>query len=581
MPEVVEGAWYFTQLFVNGTRRFRARLPKTGFFHFAKPPRDCPDGLVRYGNGPDHAFFHGEDLRPWRNLDDVKLIPYEAWYETHLRPTAIDPARRKVTFRTRGFGTGGYSGDGSRYIVDNVFEALDTPGAWYLDRPTGTLYYLPLPEESPEETEVIAPCLETLLQFAGVPGQPVEHIHCEHLTFAHAEWDYPYDDPGSTQAACKVPGAIRFDHAEACVLYDCRITHIAQYGVEVLSGSHGNAVVGCVISDMGAGGAKVSHEAIDPHPNCQNPVALSVDKPMATTIADNRIHDGGLLFPSAVGVWIGNAGHNLVLHNHIYNLSYSGISCGWIWGYAPSRTVNNRIEGNHVHHIAWDRLLHDLGGIYTLGIQPGSTIRDNYIHHVGGNGIYLDEGSSEFRVEHNLVHDVDALGFTLHYGRDNLYRENVVAFSALGHLMPAAAERHRSMIVTRNLIFWSTGTFAQTPWVSVENWATCYYRFSRNLLWDTRRHPLIFLREMTLADWQARGQHLQTVVADPLFTDPHGGDFSLRADSPACALGIVPLDPAHAGPRLSAGRPALSRLAPGLSRHPARTAARATAPACA
>jgi hypothetical protein len=56
------------------------------------------------------------------------------------------------------------------------------------------------------------------------------------------------------------------------------------------------------------------------------------------------------------------------------------------------------------------QVLSDGGGIYTLGRQPGTMLRDNLIHDVPlnagraeSNGMFLDEGSSEFRIEGNLI----------------------------------------------------------------------------------------------------------------------------------------------------------------------------------
>ena len=48
---------------------------------------------------------------------------------------------------------------GNRYLVENVPEAIGQPGTWYLDRASGRLTYTPLPGESPETAEVVAPRL--------------------------------------------------------------------------------------------------------------------------------------------------------------------------------------------------------------------------------------------------------------------------------------------------------------------------------------------------------------------------------------------------------------------------------------
>ncbi len=58
-----------------------------------------------------------------------------------------------------------------------------------------------------------------------------------------------------------------------------------------------------------------------------------------------------------------------------------------------------------------------------------------------------------------------------------------------------------------------------------------------------------------MAGLQAEGQNGGAVVADPLFTDAAGGDFSLRPDSPVKAIGFRPFDWRSVGPRLKTRRP--------------------------
>ena len=73
--------------------------------------------------------------------------------------------------------------------------------------------------------------------------------------------------------------------------------------------------------------------------------------------------------------------YNQVTHNEISDFHHLGISVGHSWGYAPSTAHHNLIAFNHVHHIC-NGYFSDGGGIYTLGISPGTVIRNNIVHDV-------------------------------------------------------------------------------------------------------------------------------------------------------------------------------------------------------
>jgi len=554
LPEVAQGRWHFTQLFVNGERRWRPRLPKEGYYRFAGIGEIRSRGGLRWMHGPDRATFAPGEIKPWKNLDEVELTTYQLWFDTHHRIKRLDPKRNIVHFHRPSIGSlRDEKNLFARYFVENVFEALREPGQWYLDRRSGTLYYLPQPDEDPESLEVIAPALTTLVRFCGRGGRPVRHVRLENLSLRHAEFRYGLDEVGWAQAAITVPGAIVMEGAEACVLYNCEVSQIAQYAIEVRPGSRDNRIVACRLHDAGAGGVKIGCRQANRGGSLGSRGAAA-HQSMRTTVSDCTIHDVGKIYPSAIGIWVGNSGRNRILHNHIFDVPYTGISCGWTWGYSPTFTVDNRIEYNHIHHINSSRRLSDNGGIYTLGVQPGSTIRGNHIHDVGcygygGWGIYPDEGSSQFVIEDNVVYRTDGPGFFSHYGRDNVVRNNIFAMGGKEQVAPfGRPEPHRTDIFRHNVVYWSHGRL----WEG--DWSADHSLFEDNLFWRTDGQPFDFARR-PLAYWQSRGQLRGTVIADPLFADPAAGDFSLRADSPALAMGFRPIDVGRVGPRRLGRRP--------------------------
>ena len=557
-------------LFVDGERADRPRLPRTGFYEIADIPRVDPSVDIR--TVKDRFIAAPGHIRQWSDLEDIELVVCHNWVEERLSIESFDAATNEVALAEparmslcRPFAEGF-----AKYYLDNVGEALEA-GEWYLDRTTGVLYYAPMPGQSPEHTEVIIPHVSQLLLVRGAPEQDrfVGGLRFSGITFAFSDWD---GSIRSAQAASRVPGAVLLQGTAQCGFEDCRFEHLGGYGLEIGNGCRDIGVVGCTFRDLGAGGIKAggapAHQDRRLHTGMLH-------------ITDNHIHDCGKVYHSGVGILVRHAYCNFIAHNEIHDLFYSGISCGWVWGYAENISRGNRIEKNHIHHLG-KGVLDDMGGIYTLGVQPGTAIRGNLIHDIqqdtyGGWAIYPDEGSSHMVIENNVCYDAGSEAFHLHFGRENIVRNNIWAFGGEGMMGISRGNRlhwpqkrafddggvssmmtfERNIVITDGRAAWVGGLDDPCSRLELRPFLS-----DLNLYFDIRggeiycangRHGQSgrdeYDRVFEWDEWRKLGYDRHSIVADPLCENIEDRNFTIRADSPALALGFEPIDTSDVGIR--------------------------------
>jgi hypothetical protein len=577
---------YFESLFVNGKRAVRARHPNTGFFS----PKALKQTLLTNAN-PRAEYAVAEltgapgDLAPLAGTPEAELrfaqvVVHHNWDTTRRIVLGFDAATE--TLRTQGGKWKPWNPwrTNSLYYVENVRQAFDAPGEWLYDGARGRILYRPrkgerLPGSWWGGAEIVAPVpgLQTLVVFKGdiEATNFVRNIRFKDIAFLYTDSPRRADQvekafiapgilgaadrPGPTQfepmqAAARTEAAVMADGAHDIAFEDCEVAHTGEYGIWFRAGCVSNRVLRCALDDLGAGGIRIGDPGGKGVSVTSNAVAAAAG-PYWTAFneVDNCIVTrGGRFHASATAMWIGHSPDNRITHNEIRDHFYTGVSVGWVWGYRGSVAQRNLVACNRISRIG-QGALGDMGGVYTLGTSFGTVVRNNVIFDVdsytyGGWGLYPDEGSEGIVFENNLVYDTKDSSFHQHYGRDNIVRNNILAFSRQYQVAVTRAEPHRSAVIEGNIIYW------ERPG---EGLATKRYRgtekakvdWLRNLWWCADG-PVDF-NGKTFEEWQAEGRDAGGLVADPLFEDPGARDFRLKRGSPASAIGFKPFDFSEAG----------------------------------
>ena len=173
----------FLQLYVNNRTAQRARFPEAG----------AEFQIKRTVAGNQTVQLNLGEIQPWSNLDRVQMVIASSFTSSRLRiasyldnatssvVTPMDPERASYF----GWLAGPLEGTPS-YFFENHLDFLDTPGEWFLDVDTDTVYYLPRPDEVMATADVVAPRLEQLLHV-----EDAEAVTFFGITFQHATWMEP------------------------------------------------------------------------------------------------------------------------------------------------------------------------------------------------------------------------------------------------------------------------------------------------------------------------------------------------------------------------------------------------------
>lgn len=588
LATTVPAGLVFDQLFVNGTRQVRARFPNLdpanplrggpSYTSVTDGSNQRPDTWVSY----DPATF---SPRVWLNPTAGILHGFQShnWGNMQYRLAGVDRERNRLLLGTGGWqlqraqGLGRARDAASPIYLENLLEELDAPGEWFLQTETRTLYWLPPVGVDPAVARLEAVILKNLIEVRGTAAAPVRHLTIRGLTFTQSGLTFmePYEPVSRGDWAIHRGGALFLEGTEDLAIEDCDFDHVGGNAVFLSNYHRRGAVRGCrffhtgdsAVALVGSPAAVRNYQTwddqdlhrrpwiadpakLDPTPGPRTP-----DYPADCRVENCVMSEIGDFGKQVAGVFIAMSHRITVQHCTISGTARAGICINdGTWGGHVIADCDIwdtiRETGEHGPFNSWgrDRMWLREGGLrkelVALDALDPTIIRHNRIANfrpsisAGNWTIDLDDGSSRYEITDNL-----SLGSTLKL-RDGFFRTvwNNIFVSAvpLGfHVWPAASgDRlyHNITVVAgaRPGQREPEATMIRPIRMRDAQWAA---GMDRNLYWNANTRAFRVDSD-DWAAWQAKGFDRESVFADPRFVDPLAGNYHVRADSPALALGF-------------------------------------------
>ncbi|WP_328726981.1 right-handed parallel beta-helix repeat-containing protein [Streptomyces sp. NBC_00259] len=534
----------FDELFVDGKRQILARYPDYD-----------PNKPVLGGTAAD--AFSPARVATWANPTTalVRTLHNGAWGGNSFKVTGVNadgtPKLDWVGDNNRGSGM-----HATHRMVENVFEELDAPGEWFYDKAAGKLYY-----HAPEGTDLTAARVETaeraeLLRVEGEsPQKPVRHLTFSGFTFTQTHrtlFTHPYEKLQLGDWAIARTGAVYLKNTAHVDVRNSLFDQVGGNAVFLDGHNDANTVSGNEFSHSGATDVAVigspdavrepsTWDAMRRTITDTTPGPKSENHPRDITISGNHMHDNGQFEKQTSGVQISMSRRITVSGNTIHDGPRACVDINdGTWGghLVENNDIFNCVKetSDHGPFNSWGRdrfwpLDADDAtkkSYAKLDAMDTTVIRHNRIRHSSAWDIDLDDGSSNYLIENNLLLNG---GVKLREGFHRTVRNNIFVNGG-GHFHVWYADTgdviEKNVFVTDNPYDLIGVDMAKSRPV-----------IDRNLFWNNGR-PVPDIND----SWRARGLDTGSLTADPRFTgsnpfsDPAKLDYTVQADSPALTLGF-------------------------------------------
>jgi hypothetical protein len=443
-------------LYVNDKRAFMATktINSQGCYGTYNVTAGQAPWALESGSQCDGAKYSTADLPAiTRNPDDIEIETATTWQTAivGVRQITTDGGNRVALFQQPGaaIAQGAFNGNfqaGGSHKFMNAYEFLDSPGEFYFDKSSQTVYYYKADSENMTTATVYAPNnVSTLLRVAGTSTtNHVRNITFSGITVQHSDWNL-FTVAGSVFKQAQqgglgntvyvkgnfhvyyyrnvdtAPGMIQLENADGIALLRNRVQHTGVDGINMVNDVQNTQLIGNYTNDVAGSAINVGHPQ---HVYIGDYTSTNREKysaqveglPKNIEIKNNYLYDSAVLFNGHSPISAFFVDTLTVQHNRIEKAPWNGITLGWGWwnfdgssgSIAPNRPTttarNNNISYNHI--IDTVQRLNDTAPIYTLGNQPGTTISNNYLQGVPSGhkyGLHPDEGSANMSFRDNVL----------------------------------------------------------------------------------------------------------------------------------------------------------------------------------
>lgn len=573
------------QLFMADKRMVLARYPNWDF----ENPLRTGKGYLQAGLGVSttQIKFRPDDLKGheslWKNPNTgvVHVFHLHNWGNFQFRIKDVDWKDSTIHFSEGGWqaqrrmGVGaavkGKGSEGSPFYIENIFEELDAPFEWYLNRETQTLYFKPPVGTDLSGMSVEAAVVSQLIECVGA-----EHVHFAgfHLTQTRTTFMDKYDDLARGDWAIHRGGAVYFRDSQNCSVRDYHIEQVGGNGIFVDGFNREIQISGCLIENTGDSAVCFvgNPKAVRDYQTWESavkkitdlaPGPKTKDYPANCSVSNSILRDVGVYGKQTSGVLVSMSQDITVDHCSVYRIARAGVTFNdGTWGghIMENCDIYDAVldTGEHGPFNAWGRERFWSGKNLTKNLVLLDALKPVVLRHnrignyrsgvsAGNWTIDLDDGASNFEIYDNLM-----LGSTLKL-RDGYFRKvsNNIMVSAVPIGLHVWPNDNSDDVFERNIVVVSgaiegsgqTSSGVIKP-VRMPDDLGLWGRFDSNVWWNTNAKDFSAgSPAKSLAQWQEKqGRH--DVFADPMFVDPAQRDFRVKASSPALKLGFqnFPMD---------------------------------------